>query len=66
MRVIVHLVPVLHHRTCKTSPECYNTVLTSPECYNAVLTVRYLLVAQPCQWLKTTLLKKSLLAKYWT
>lgn len=53
MRVIVHLVPVLHHRTCKAS-----------ECYNTVLTVRYLLVAQPCQWLKNTLLKQSLIVKY--
>lgn len=54
MCVIVHLVPVLHNRTCKTSPECYNIVLT----------VRYLLVAQPCQWLKSTLLKQSLIVKY--
>lgn len=54
MRVIVHLVLVLHHRTCEASPACYNTVLT----------VRYLLVAQPCQWLKNTLLKQSLIVKY--
>lgn len=48
MRVIVHLVPALPHGTCNASPECYN----------AVLTVRYLLVAQPCQWLTDTVLKQ--------